>query len=95
MPAILVSILSGFATFLVGSVTARVASLVVFSTVGLTLVNGLLDTAMNNIASAGTAIFMVQLAGIGEGFSLIGSALILRATINAWSIRPSAAITGG
>lgn len=95
MPALLVTVLTGFATFLTTSLFARVASLVVFSSVGMVAINGLLSSAMTNLGSAGDAMFIAQLAGIGEGFSLIGSALLLRATINAWSVRPSSAITGG
>lgn len=95
MPALLVTVLTGFGTFLTTSLLARIASLLVFSTVGMTAINGLLSAAMGNLGAGGDALFIAQLAGIGEGFSLIGSALLLRATINAWSVRPSSAITGG
>lgn len=95
MPALLVTVLTGFGTFLTTSLLARIASLLVFSTVGMTAINGLLSGAMSDLGGAGDAMFIAQLAGIGEGFSLIGSALLLRATMNAWSVRPSSSITGG
>lgn len=95
MPAFLVSLLTGFGTYLSATLMARVASLVVFSTVSMTAIDSLLDAATSNLGAAGDAMFMAQLAGIGEGFSMIGSAILLRATINAWSVRPGAAITGG
>lgn len=94
MPALLVTILSGFSTFLVGSLIARVASLVVFTTIGVTLITGLLNTAVANIGG-NQYIWFAQLCGLDIALSTIGSALILRATMNAWSLKPSSAITGG
>jgi len=95
MPALLVTVLTSFGTFLTTSLLARLASLVVFSTIGMATINGILSSAMGSLGAAGDALFIAALAGVGEGFSLIGSALLLRATINAWSVRPSSAITGG
>jgi hypothetical protein len=95
MPAILVTILTGFATYLSTSLLAKFASLVVFSAVSMTAINGLLATATGHLGAAGEVAFMAQLVGMGEAFSLIGSAILLRATISAWSVRPSGAITGG
>lgn len=95
MPAIIVTILTGFATYLSTTLLARVASLVVFSTISTVGVTGLLNSAMSSLGSAGDVAFMIRLAGFGEAFSIIGSAILLRATINAWSMRPSSAITGG
>lgn len=95
MPALLVTILTGFGTFLTTSLLARVASLVVFSTIGMVTINTMLDSAMSHIDGLGTVGFFVRLIGVGEGFSMIGAALLLKATISAWSMRPGAAITGG
>ncbi|ATJ81422.1 hypothetical protein ACFPTY_00465 [Halomonas beimenensis] len=95
MPAILVSILSGFATFLVGSLMARVAGLVVFTTIGAVVISGLLSQASSFLGQSGQVLWFIQLAGFDVGLSSIGSALLLRATMNAWSLKPSAAITGG
>ncbi len=95
MPAILVTILSGFATFLVGSLMARIAGLVVFTTIGTVLINGLLSQASSYLGQSGQALWFIQLAGFDVGLSSIGAALMLRATMNAWSLKPSAAITGG
>ncbi|GEK74650.1 MULTISPECIES: hypothetical protein [Halomonas] len=95
MPAILVSILSGFATYLVSSLIARVAGLVVFTTIGTALINGLLSQASSYLGQSGQVLWFVQLAGFNVGLSSIGAALMLRATMNAWSLKPSAAITGG
>lgn len=95
MPAILVSILSGFGTYLVGSLIARVASLVVFTTIGLTLISGLLSQASSFLGSSAEVLWFIQLAGFDVGLSSIGSALLLRATMNAWSLKPSSVITGG
>lgn len=95
MPAILVTILSGFGTYLVSSLLARLASLVVFTTIGTVLVTGLLNSAVNQMGQAGDVLFIAQLAGMGQGLSTVGAALLLRATMNAWSLKPSAAITGG
>ena len=95
MGALLVSVLSGFSTFLVGSLVARVASLVVFSTIGSALIGTLLDQAVGEIAGAGQVLWFVQLLGIDSGLSAIGAALMLRATMKAWSLKPGAAITGG
>lgn len=95
MPALLVTVLTGFATFLTTSILARVASLVVFSTIGMVTINTMLSSAMGYFGSLGTVGFFVQLMGLGEGMSLLGAALLLRATISAWSMRPGSAITGG
>ncbi|QJQ96261.1 MULTISPECIES: hypothetical protein [Halomonadaceae] len=95
MPAILVTILTGFSTFLVGSLIARVASLVVFTTIGAVLITGILNQARTYLGSVGEALWFIQLAGFDIGLSSLGSALLLRATMNAWSMSPGAAITGG
>lgn len=95
MPAILVTILSGFSTFLIGSLVARVASLVIFTTIGSVLITGLLSQAANHLSAASNVLWFSQLAGFDVALSSIGSALILRATMNAWSMRPGSAITGG
>lgn len=95
MPAILVTILTGFSTFLVGSLLARIASLVVFTTIGIGLITGILSQASSHFGAAGQALWFIQLAGFDVGLSSIGSALLLRATMNAWSLKPSGAITGG
>lgn len=95
MPAILVTILTGFSTFLVSSLIARIASLVIFTTIGSVLITGLLNQISSHFAAAGTALWFAQLAGLDIAMSSIGSALLLRATMNAWSMSPGAAITGG
>lgn len=95
MPAILVTILSGFSTFLISSFIARVASLVVFTTIGSVMITGLLSQASIHFAAASTVLWFSQLAGFDVALSSIGSALILRSTMNAWSMRPGSSITGG
>ena len=95
MGALLVSVLSGFGTYLVGSLVARVASLVAFSAIGSVLISTLLNQAVAKIGGAGEVLWFVQLMGIGTGLSSIGAALILRATMKAWSLKPGSAITGG
>ena len=95
MPAMLVTVLTGFATFMSASLFARIASLVVFSTIGMVTINAMLSTAMTHFNALDTVGFFVRLMGLGEGLSMLGAALLLRATISAWSMRPGAAITGG
>ena len=94
MPALLVTVLSGFATFLVSSLLARVAALVVFTTIGATLITGLLSQASSFMGQSGQYLWFIQLAGFDVALSSIGSALLLRATIQAWSLKPSSVITG-
>lgn len=96
MGAIIVSALSGFATYLIGSMVARVASLVAFTTIATPLLTGLLDQAVESIGSANAEmIWFLSLSGFDVGLSAIGGALLLRASINAFSIKPGAMITGG
>lgn len=95
MPAILVTILTGFSTFLVGSIFAKVASLIVFTTIGAVLITGILSQVSSHLGQVGQALWFIQLAGFDIALSSIGSALMLRATMNAWSMRPGSSITGG
>lgn len=95
MPTIIVSILTGFSTFLIGSMMARIATLVVFTTIGATMITGLLNSAATRLGESGSYLWFIQLSGFDIALSTIGSALLLRATMNAWSLKPGAAITGG
>ncbi|ATJ83699.1 DUF2523 family protein [Halomonas beimenensis] len=95
MPAVLITILSFIAKYLVVLAIVKVASLVVFTTIGAVLIDQILDTAMDYLGDSGQYLWFVQLAGFDVGLSAIGSAFILRGMFKNWSLGPSALITGG
>ncbi|KFF49980.1 DUF2523 family protein [Salinicola sp. DM10] len=95
MWTILVSILTRFGTYLVGSMLMRISSLVVFTTIGSAMISGLLNQVSSYLSGVGQFLWFMELAGFPVALSAIGSALLLRATMNAWSLKPGAAITGG
>ncbi|MFC0267941.1 DUF2523 domain-containing protein [Kushneria aurantia] len=95
MWTILISILTRFGTYMVSSLLVRVSSLVVFTTIGSTLISSLLNRFTSELSGVGQFLWFMELAGFPVALSSIGSALLLRATMNAWSLKPGSAITGG
>lgn len=95
MWGILASVLTCFGTYLVQSLIIRVSSLVVFTTVGSVMISGLLNQVSTYLSGVGQFLWYMELAGFPVALSSIGSALLLRATMNAWSLKPGSAITGG
>lgn len=95
MPAVVITILSFIAKYVVVLMVVKIASLVVFTTIGAVLIDTLLDTAMGYLGDAGQYLWFVQLAGFNVGLSAIGSAFVLRGMFKNWSLGPSALITGG
>lgn len=95
MPSVLITILSFIAKYLIVLAVVKVASLVVFTTIGAVLISGLLDTAMDYMGDAAQYLWFVQLAGVDVGLSAIGSAFLLRGMFKNWAMSPSSIITGG
>lgn len=95
MPAVILSLLSFIAKYVVVLMVVKIASLVVFTTIGAVLINTLLDTAMGYLGDSGQYLWFVKLAGFDVGLSAIGSAFVLRGLFKNWSFGPSALITGG
>lgn len=90
----LTALLTGFGTYVAGSLVARLASLVVFSGISATLVSGLIGNIQAAFSQASDILFVVELMGFGEALGVIVGAYVLRAVVRTWSIRPSSAITG-
>ncbi|MBD3896596.1 DUF2523 domain-containing protein [Halomonas sp. ML-15] len=95
MPAVIVTILAAFAKFFIAVMVAKIATFLVFTTISTVLIRNLMDAAMNHLGSVGEFLWFAQLAGIDVALSAIGSAFLLRAAFRAWSVGPSAIITGG
>ena len=91
----LTALLTGFGTYVAGSLVARVASLVVFSGISATLVSALVGNIQSAFAQASDILFVVEIMGFGEAIGVIVGAYVLRAVVRTWSVRPSSAITGG
>jgi len=90
----LTALLTGFGTYVAGSLVARIASLVVFSGVSAALVSSLVSNIQSAFSQASDILFVVEIMGFGEALGIIVGAYVLRSVVRAWSIRPSSAITG-
>lgn len=95
MWAVLVGILTGFATFAARTFLAQLAVGFVFVGVATALIGTLLDAAMAHLGAAELILWFARLAGVSQALSMLGSALLFRAIIQAYRIQPASVLSGG
>lgn len=88
------NLLYWLATFIIGSLIARLATLVVFYVIGDGLITYMLDNMWAQLSGFGP-VAVLQLAGVGDALSIIASGLLLKMLISRWSMGPGSAIIGG